>query len=488
MPQALLWNLHNWTKDQRRHHREASIPTEPNKHYLLGFPGVEAEHPKTYIRNLWLVAENDRLRNPKFLAANASELFQRTSKAISELVKDEDKLYKELASDAFLKAEVEDILIHEGFGELVWGSRNNAPELLSNKSGTACPKWAVVEDDGQITPIMLNVRYWMASRIQERINAPCEQKPERSMPRKRTRGGRTKASVPHQDLDARGSSQESRAYLDHWVIRVAKGITHHVDPAPVGTGTLKKDSVISSTTSYGPKDSSVRRLCSTDATSLDVVECSDGSDDEKANLQIQLENAAGQRTPSISNSTTETCTVTDRKLSKVRRKLQRSLTRMLRSDPPDYDRVPDIVQRTTELYALTIYYAPDHEFHPDFEQMGRALDYWATLVSKLKDAAKINPLGPEGTDCTQALLTQATFEDRLITLKTRKELRAWHEDKVQAWEEGTTFDLGIWTLDLALLFEGLLGTEFLPCVFEELVESLNSFNRALCGYFGIKSG
>lgn len=152
MPHGLLSNLHHWRKNQIHEQQDPSIPTEPRKPYLLGFPGVKAEYPKTYIRELWLVAENDRVKNPKFLANNARELFQRTNKVISEFVKDEAKLCDELESGNFLQADAERILIHEGFGELVWGTQNNAPESLFNKHGKERPKWFVVDEVGLITP------------------------------------------------------------------------------------------------------------------------------------------------------------------------------------------------------------------------------------------------------------------------------------------------------------------------------------------------
>jgi hypothetical protein len=59
--------LHTWMKSHNQNQNTDRMPTEPDKHYLLGFPGVEAEHPKSYIRKLWLVAEDDRKPFPKFL-------------------------------------------------------------------------------------------------------------------------------------------------------------------------------------------------------------------------------------------------------------------------------------------------------------------------------------------------------------------------------------------------------------------------------------
>ena len=58
--------LHTWMKSHNQIRNTDSMPTEPEKHYLLGFPGVEAEDAKLYIRRLWLVAGDDRKPYPKF--------------------------------------------------------------------------------------------------------------------------------------------------------------------------------------------------------------------------------------------------------------------------------------------------------------------------------------------------------------------------------------------------------------------------------------
>lgn len=275
--------------------------------------------------------------------------------------------------------------------------------------------------------------------------------------------------------------------LSHMGTKAAGGVTHQDTLSPTRTSTRKTNSVASGTASYQPdKHSSVPRLCSTDATALDDIKYGE--------LQIHRENTAGPRPFCSSDGTSdrplvsETSTVSDQKLSEACHTLQRSLLRVLQSDPPDYHGVQEIVQHTRNLYALTIYHMPEHTFHPDFEEMGRALDYWAALVTKLNERTNIHSLDAASTGCMQALLTQSTFENRLLALKTRKELRLWHKNKLQIWKDGDTLDLDIWTLDLALLFEGLLGTAFMPCAFEELVGLLETFNHALCGVFDIRRG
>lgn len=67
MPLDSNYILRTWTKSYARNQSAKNMPAEPDKHNLLGFSDVEAEHPKSYIRMLWLVAENDRVEYPKFL-------------------------------------------------------------------------------------------------------------------------------------------------------------------------------------------------------------------------------------------------------------------------------------------------------------------------------------------------------------------------------------------------------------------------------------
>lgn len=52
---------------------EENLSAHPNEHGLLGFPGVKAEHPKVYLRRLWLrVACVGKLSNDESLGT-ASE-------------------------------------------------------------------------------------------------------------------------------------------------------------------------------------------------------------------------------------------------------------------------------------------------------------------------------------------------------------------------------------------------------------------------------
>lgn len=97
-----LENLHRWIKDQSREHTAESMSTDPNKHDPLEYPGVKSEHPKTYMRRLWLVADNDRMLNPKFRIIDAIELCKHTNN-----VRNAEKLHEELSCNALLEAYAE---------------------------------------------------------------------------------------------------------------------------------------------------------------------------------------------------------------------------------------------------------------------------------------------------------------------------------------------------------------------------------------------
>jgi hypothetical protein len=122
------------------------MPTEPDKHDLLGFPGVEAEHPKRYIRRLWLVAENDRMPFPKFLDPLVQKLGKCVNKVVNTFVQHEDKLHEELNGDDFLKEDALRILKVEGFGSLIWGEDSKV-ELASTLPGPR-PRWGVLAKSG----------------------------------------------------------------------------------------------------------------------------------------------------------------------------------------------------------------------------------------------------------------------------------------------------------------------------------------------------
>jgi hypothetical protein len=136
---------------------------------LLGFEKEQdLQETKVYIRALWLATENARHAMPQFLDNNVCKLWRRTSEIVTEYTRDPDKLCAELVKDdiaqidsgsaisdhgksqacarsAFLKEDVERILIGEGFGELIWGRQNARSSQLINPhaaGGEKTPRWS----------------------------------------------------------------------------------------------------------------------------------------------------------------------------------------------------------------------------------------------------------------------------------------------------------------------------------------------------------
>jgi hypothetical protein len=148
MPLALNYILHTWIKHYRRNKGMDVMGVEPSKHDLLGFPGVGAEHPKIYIRQLWLVADNDRVPCPQFLDTNVCDLAKEVNKVVNTYVANEEKLHKGLCGSEFLKEDVEDILNSRGLGPRIWGENSGAAtRLKSNLPGTY-PRWGIETDSG----------------------------------------------------------------------------------------------------------------------------------------------------------------------------------------------------------------------------------------------------------------------------------------------------------------------------------------------------
>ncbi|KAF2023024.1 hypothetical protein EK21DRAFT_119154 [Setomelanomma holmii] len=155
------------------------MPTNPDNHYLLGFPGLDAEDPKWYIRRLWLVADNDRIPRPKFLDKEVQKLAEHVNKVVNTFVKDEDKRQEELRGGAFLENDALRILNNGGFGRSIWGSEAMAG-LNSGYYIGHPPRWGVDTKSGYENndedSIRLNLRFWMAARIQAQINCPLKER------------------------------------------------------------------------------------------------------------------------------------------------------------------------------------------------------------------------------------------------------------------------------------------------------------------------
>jgi hypothetical protein len=171
MPIEGCHNLHRWQKEQNQQRRSGRPPSDPSVPGLLGFEKEQdLQETKVYIRALWLATENARLLAPRFLDNNACKLWKRTNELVTEYTRDEDRLCAELAKDdivqtdsgsqpcvrsAFLKEDIEHILIDEGFGDLIWGRQNTRSSQLSNPcpgNGERAPKWGGQDRKGRWNP------------------------------------------------------------------------------------------------------------------------------------------------------------------------------------------------------------------------------------------------------------------------------------------------------------------------------------------------
>jgi hypothetical protein len=148
MPLDSNHTLHAWIKYYAYDQSTDRMPTEPDKHDLIGFPGVEAEDPKWYIRRLWLVADNDRKAFPKFLDKEVVELAKHVNTVVNKLVQHEDKRDEELRGGAFLEKDALHILGFLGFGRRIWGEGSGAETRLKSNLPGSCPRWGVDTDSG----------------------------------------------------------------------------------------------------------------------------------------------------------------------------------------------------------------------------------------------------------------------------------------------------------------------------------------------------
>jgi hypothetical protein len=146
MPLYTTHILRTWIKYYAKY--RSRMPTEPDKHYLLGFPGVEAEKPKCYIRKLWLVADNDRIEFPRFLDPIVGDLATYVNGVVDTFAQDENERYAELCGGAFLENDALHILNHLRFGQRIWGEGPGAEIRLQSNLPGSRPRWGIDTGSG----------------------------------------------------------------------------------------------------------------------------------------------------------------------------------------------------------------------------------------------------------------------------------------------------------------------------------------------------
>jgi len=149
----------------------------------------------------------------------------------------------------------------------------------------------------------------------------------------------------------------------------------------------------------------------------------------------------------------------------MKRKLQLDLSRLL-SNKPDFSGIlHDVIPPTRKLYAISPHRKPYSDMEVEFRNFIRALDHWETLIRTR--IASPSVVRPPVKDHLEALAAKKTFEDRVAMLQ--KLGPRSHID----------FPFETWTISLALFFEGLLGSTYMPLPFRDLVDRLRAINRPL---------
>jgi hypothetical protein len=126
-----------------------NLSADPNEHDLLGFPGVKAEHPKIYLRRLWLPAENDRTTYPRFYDTTINEMAQLANRVVNSLTNDAARRNEELQGGAFLESEANWILEVKRYGSRIWGEDYGASTRLKSNLGGLYPRWGAWTASGE---------------------------------------------------------------------------------------------------------------------------------------------------------------------------------------------------------------------------------------------------------------------------------------------------------------------------------------------------
>ncbi|KAI5368421.1 hypothetical protein J4E82_010785 [Alternaria postmessia] len=496
--------LHAWTKQHRNGPSTNKMPTEPEKRGLLGFTDVEAEHPKWYIRRLWLVAENDRKPFPMFLDPQVQELATQVNRVVNTFVKDEDMRHEELCGGAFLEKDAAHILNELGFGQRIWGDGSGAEiRLGSNLSGPR-PRWGVRADSGYKSndedSIRDNLRYWMAALIQAKINAPCKEK----------KGVPSVTVERMEQLPQAPTSVPASPSLPQWPERMQSGGSPDTSGlAPSRSKRRRSSSAATAEAETKAASNRPRSKARSDDSSgsvdtfsftsyihtgpdadfphlrSDGYKCPRTDNSQRRSRSLSRRQSLGATLTAGDNPPTDTAVITTPDVASdsgnnmttheddlpraiaVKRKLQLDLSRLL-SNKPDFTGIlHDIIPPTRKLYAISPHRKPYSDMEVEFRNFNRALDHWGTLIRTRM--ASPGAVQSPAEDHLEALAAKGTFADRVAML--HKLGPRSHID----------FPFKQWTISLALFFEGLLGDTYMPLPFRDLVDRLRTVNRPLYG-------
>ncbi|KAH7394838.1 hypothetical protein BKA66DRAFT_285924 [Pyrenochaeta sp. MPI-SDFR-AT-0127] len=505
MPLDSNHTLHAWMKYYQHDQSTDRMPTEPEKHYLLGFPGVEAEHPKWYIRRLWLVAEDDRIPFPKFLDKDVRELAEHVNKVVNTFVKDEDKRHEELCGGVFLEKDAVRILNYQGFGLRIWGEGSEAETRLKSNLPGPRPRWGVNTDSGYENNdednIRLNLRCWMAARIQAKTNAPCKEKKrvpsvtvehiEQILPQFASQSRQQRPELAQQEGSAESSSElasapsRSEHHTRLFVATVgAKLDSNRASTLARSDGSDDSWPLMSFTHSGSEADFTQSKSNQTKRPRIDIPtrrprtrsRQQNAKSTSTAGANLLSDASTNITTPDVCNNNNNNTDVDDDGLSwadQTKRKLQLDLTRFLNSELDYAGILREVIPPTRQLYTLSPYRKPYSDMEVEFRNFSRALDHWESLITRL--TASAGATQPPLEDPLKELAAQGTFEDRVVML---------HNFGPRSHID---FPLEKWTISLALFFEGLLGDIYMPLPFEDLVIRLRAANQSLYDSFAVVS-
>lgn len=113
---------------------------------MLGFPNVEARHPRKYIKELGIPMESARNTYPRFMDYHTVQLGKQVNAVVRKFSKDDDRLRTELSGGNFLEKDVSNILCSSGYGQLIWGSDGRTGQRWKTVLIEPYPRWNVDQE------------------------------------------------------------------------------------------------------------------------------------------------------------------------------------------------------------------------------------------------------------------------------------------------------------------------------------------------------
>jgi hypothetical protein len=360
------------------------------------------------------------------------------------------------------------------------------------KTGTPWQSTSIYEQNTNLDSIRDNLRYWMAARIQAKINSPCKEKkrvpsvtvepieqlssvpasqprPQRSELAQQTsppatsglappclerRGNRSTAVAGAKPKAASNRSRSRARSEDSEDSDRSFASTNFIDEGPEAgfpqlrsNGSKRPRIDIPQTRSHTQSPQQSPEVTSTAGVNLPtdtstIITIPDVGDNNDNNNEDGLSRA-----------------------DQMKQKLQLDLARFLNNELDFTDILHEVILPTRKLYAISPHRKPYSDLEVEFRNFDRALDHWEDLIRTR--TASLGVIQSPLKDPLQELAAKGTFEDRVAMLHNLGPRS--HID----------FPFAGWTISLALFFEGLLGDTYMPFPFKDLVDRLRAINRPL---------